>query len=306
MRHTSKAHGQDTRSFKRRNRSQSIGAATSTTDSSESKKTRKSTSRSKRKPDNGNFAAVQSNTETDSKTTASTTSTVTTTSPSTSYYTLPDSGFSSANRIAATSNPTNYSNSTIMLSSTSTSLNPFPKMTLVDHPSSTSALTASFTHARSYPSSFNNFEPSSSNFHQYISNGTAFNQFIPESSCSPYSLTLHPPNTANYLNYDYHKPPSNSNNNNNNHNNANSFIGGNSQQHESFASASTSHLPASLVANSSNNISFKTITSSIVDGFNTCIELEYNNAGMNFNAPPISGVQFGESGHSSRFHTPFN
>lgn len=268
VRHAKKTHDQDTRSFKRRNRA----ANNSPSNVTETKKAKKSTSQRSRRKD-GNFAAVQPNS------TASI-ATVTSTSQSTSYY-MHDNGYNSSDRVAATSNQSYNSDSTIMLTSTtstSTLNSSFPKtVTLVDRPTTSTLTASSFTHSRNYPS-FNHFEPSSTNF-SYGTN-SSFNPhhphhhhhhhpFLSDNGNTQYPLQL----TSNsiYLNYDY--KPSGIN------------YGCNSHQEE-FSNASSRSVHLGIGPSSSSNVSsFKTITSSIVDGFNTCIDLEYNNTGMNpFNA----------------------
>ncbi|KAH9394256.1 hypothetical protein TYRP_004306 [Tyrophagus putrescentiae] len=319
VRHAKKSHDQDTRSFKRRNGRVSPGASSSF--HRKDRPTRKGSSRSRRKTgDTGrDHHFAQPSTSSASNATLTTTSI---TSPSTSYY-LHDNGFNnSLNRAAAaTSTHPHFSNSTIMLSSTSTSpLTPFPKMTLVDVHSSTSALTASITHPRNYHSSFTYESPTSaaasSNFNYNINGAstavaTSFNQFLPpppdaSAGGSQYaSLQLPPPGNA-YLSYDYKPPPGNSSLN---------YPGSSSSHHEAFNSG---HLPgAALPGNGAGNLSFKTITA---EGFNnTCIELEYSAAaaaaaGMasafGGTAPAISSssAPFGDSGQhvATRFHSPFN
>lgn len=317
VRHAKKSHGQDTRSFKRRSRQTPQDASSSATESKRPSN-RKGSSRSRRKGDEAERG--QHHFEPSSTASSTIVSTTSITSPSTSYY-LHDNGFSSVNRgAAATSTNPHFNNSTIMLSSTSTSpLTPFPKMTLVDVHSSTSTLTASFTQQRNY-SSFN-YESSTaaavgSNFNYNINGASAavaFNQFLPppvdgSAGGTQYSLQLPPPpppgNT--YLNYEYKPPPSNTSVN---------YASSSNSHHEAYNSGHLSG-PVPGHGNGAGNISFKAITA---EGFNnTCIELEYSAAtaaaaGManafSSSAPIISSsVPFGESGHHvvTRFHSPFN
>lgn len=311
VRHAKKSHGQDTRSFKRRSRQGPLDASSSATESKRASN-RKGSSRRRKASESERDQQHFEPSTTASMTPVSTTSI---TSPSTSYY-LHDNGFSSMNRGAATSTNPHFNNSTIMLSSTSTSpLTPFPKMTLVDVHSSTSTLTASFTQPRNYASF--NYEPSTtpavgSNFN--YNGAVPFNQFLPPPSDgsaagSQYALQLPPPpppgNT--YLNYEYKPPPSNTSVN---------YASSSNSQHEAYNSG---HLSGAVPGhgNVTGNISFKAITG---EGFNnTCIELEYSAAaaaaaGManafNVTSAPIIGssVPFGESAHHAvtRFHSPFN
>lgn len=311
VRHAKKSHGQDTRSFKRRSRQAPSDEASSSATESKRPSNRKGSSRSRRKGDEAERDQQQhfEPSSTASRTTVSTTSTIT--SPSTSYY-LHDDGFSVNRGAAATSH---FNNSTIMLSSTSTSpLTPFPKMPLVDVHSSTSTLTASFTQPRNY-SSFN-YESSTTaavgtNFNYNINGAVAFNQFLPlpadgSAGGTQYALPPPPPPGNTYLNYEY-KPPTNSSVN---------YGSSSSSQHEAYNSGHLSGAAVPGHGNGAGNISFKAITA---EGFNnTCIELEYNAAaaaaaGManafSGSAPIISSsVPFGESGHHvvTRFHSQFN